>query len=146
MEMQHLIDQLHLTGASLVVAHGEETRTYHRRGVADLYDLYCGDPSFLRGAQAADKVVGKGAAALFALGGVCRLHADVVSTAALQVLKQAGIEVSVGQEVPYIVNRTNDGRCPLETLCDELDEPQAMLPVITRFVSVMRSASSNRNQ
>ena len=45
-------------------------RIFRERGVADLFRLLREEPQLLRGAFIADKVVGKGAAALMVLGGV----------------------------------------------------------------------------
>lgn len=103
---------------SLVVA-GDGIRTFDGRGISDLYDLLTEHPGWLRGASVADKVVGKGAAALLILGGVRELFAGVVSTSALGLLKDSGIPVRFSQEVAHIVNRKGDGVCPVETLCKE---------------------------
>lgn len=67
--MDELIRLLHEGGYSCVIRK-EEIRTFTQRGVADLYDLLNQHPVFLHGAQVADKVVGKAAAALMVLGGV----------------------------------------------------------------------------
>lgn len=61
--MNDLIDILHEEHHSLVVANGDVC-TFDGRGISDLYNLLSEDPEFLRGASVADKVVGKGAAAL----------------------------------------------------------------------------------
>ena len=76
--MEELIRLLNEGGYSCVVRHGEETRTFSRRGVADLYDLYRTDRDFLKGAWLADKVIGKGAAALMVLGALAALTVGVV--------------------------------------------------------------------
>lgn len=65
--MDELIRLLHEGGYSCVIRK-EEIRTFTQRGVADLYDLLNQHPAFLHGAQVADKVVGKAAAALMVLG------------------------------------------------------------------------------
>lgn len=62
--MEELINLLHSGGYSCVIANGDNIRTFTQRGVADLYDLLTQEPDFLKGASIADKVVGKGAAAL----------------------------------------------------------------------------------
>ena len=133
MEGTDIISLLHAEDCSCVIQKGAETRIYRRRGVIDLFELYEGDPCFMRGARLADKVIGKGAAALVALGGMAEVYADLISTPALTVLRQAGIPT------PYIINRKKDGRCPLETACDGLDTPEEMLPAIRAFVERMRS-------
>ena len=143
--MDELIRLLNEGGYSCVVRHGDETRTFSRRGVADLYDLYRTDRDFLQGAWLADKVVGKGAAALMVLGGVARMWTRVISTPALSLLRNGGVEVAFAEEVPCIINRTRTGRCPLETLCDMSDNPAALYPVIEGFVSRMREAAEKEN-
>ena len=138
--MDELIRLLNEGNYSCVVRQGEETRTFSRRGVADLYDLYATDRAFLNGAWLADKVIGKGAAALMVLGGVSRVWTRVVSTPALALLREGGVEVAYAEEVSCIINRTRTGRCPLETLCDVSDNPVELYPVIEDFVRRMWEA------
>ena len=66
--MEELIETLHTGGYSCVIEKEGKIRTFIRRGVADLYDLYENEKAFMQGARIADKVIGKGAAALIALG------------------------------------------------------------------------------
>lgn len=115
--IERLIDLLHTGGYSCVVMSRREVRTFTQRGVADLYDLYRENPSFMKGASIADKVVGKGAAALMVLGKVETVYADVISTPALTLLREANVEVIFRQEVPFIENREKTGWCPLESAC-----------------------------
>lgn len=136
--MEELIKRLHEGNYSCVIRQ-EEVRTFTQRGVADLYDLLQTEPEFLQGAQVADKVVGKAAAALMVLGKIERLYTDLISEPAYQLLQKAGIEVTYGQIVPRIQNRAGTGWCPLETLCYEIDEAEAMWPLIRDFVERMRS-------
>ncbi len=123
---------------SLVVA-GDGIRTFDGRGISDLYDLLTEHPGWLRGASVADKVVGKGAAALLILGGVRELFAGVVSTSALGLLKDSGIPVRFSQEVAHIVNRKGDGVCPVETLCKECTTAAQCLPLIREFVAKIKN-------
>lgn len=134
MENGHLTDLLHAGHYSCVIRKGSDTRTFHRRGVIDIYELYQTEPSFLQGASIADKVIGKGAAALLVLAGIAHVYADVISTPALSLFRQAGISVDFGTEVPHIINRKGDGYCPLETACGGIESPQEMYPVIQDFV------------
>ena len=83
MEMNQLVQQLRTGRHTLVVvADGGSVRTFDGRGVADLYRLWSEQPAVLRGASVADKVVGKGAAALMIAGSVREVYAEVVSEAA----------------------------------------------------------------
>ena len=56
-------------------------------------DLLTQEPEFLKGALIADKVVGKGAAALMILGGIKELYTDIISTKALELLQKSDIKV-----------------------------------------------------
>lgn len=104
--MESIIDILHKGGYSCVMKNREEVRTFTQRGVADLYDLYQADSAFMKGAAIADKVIGKGAAALMVLGGFKTVYADIISTPALALLCEAGIETTFAQEVPHIIVKT----------------------------------------
>lgn len=80
-ERQQLIGLLHAEACSCVIANGGTTRICRRAGrEGPLPPVYRGT-ELLDGAFVADKVVGKGAAALMILGGVTGLHADVISPA-----------------------------------------------------------------
>ncbi len=130
-----LVGLLREEQASCVVRRGDTIRIFRQRGVRDLYELVTCGERFLQGAAVADKVVGKGAAALMALGGVVWLHTEVVSTAALELLRRSGIEVEYGVEVPHIINRTGTGRCPVERLCEACATPEECLPKIEEFIN-----------
>lgn len=97
----------------------------------------------MKGAAIADKVIGKGAAALMVLGGFKTVYADIISTPALALLCEAGIETTFAQEVPHIINRDKTGWCPLETACMELNTVEEMYPVIQNFISRIRANSNS---
>ncbi|MCM1109277.1 MAG: DUF1893 domain-containing protein [Clostridium sp.] len=131
--MDHLIKILHNGGHSLVADH-DKIRTFDGRGVSDLYHLLMNDSRFLQGAEVADKVVGKGAAALMIIGGVNALYADVISTPALKLLHESSIKVNFGKQVDHIINRKGDGICPVEMLCLHCATAQECLPLIENFM------------
>lgn len=135
MNMQGLIKLLHEGGYSCVVRSGAEIRTFTRRGVADLYGLRRDDPEFLRGASVADKVVGKGAAAVMAASGIAELYTDIISEPALHLLRREGIRVAASEVVPLIQNRDKSGRCPLETACMAEDSLGGLMLAVDRFMA-----------
>ena len=94
------VERLHEEQCSCVVRNGETMRSFHQRGVSDLWRLLHEEPDLLRGAFIADKVVGKGAAALMTAGGVRGLYARTVSRPALDLLAEAGIPVEYEVAVP----------------------------------------------
>ncbi len=136
---QDIIRRLHEGGYSCVIAGGDRVVTCHERGVKDLLRLLDEDPELLRGAFVADKVVGKGAAALMILGGVACVYADVISRPACDLFAGAGIEVEWGICVPNIINRAGTGICPVETLCLPCKKAEECLPLIRQFVSSITS-------
>ena len=105
------------SGCSCVIANGGVVRQFHRRGVADLLGLLHDEPEFLRGAEIADKVVGKGAAALMVLGGIKEIYAAVLSKKASELLSLYPVAYSCGTLVDGVINRQGNGPCPVEALC-----------------------------
>lgn len=133
--MDRLIDILHQGGHSCVIRNDGVTRTFHQRGVADLWVLCQNDKAFLKGSQLADKVVGKGAATLMIHGGVSEVYADIISRPALELLRTYGISVSYGEQTDRIVNRRGDGLCPVESLCLDKDTIEEMYKEIGNFIN-----------
>ena len=136
--MDELANLLHEGYYSCVIRNGV-VRTFIQRGIADLYDLLSQEPAFLKGAQIADKVIGKAAAVLMVLGGVQEIYTDVISEPALSLLRNAGIKVGYVQAVPRVQNRAKTGWCPLETICYEVETAEDMFPLIQDFVQRMRN-------
>ena len=144
MNIDDLIHTLHREKLSCVIMQSNGTIVKcHRRGVIDLYELLRDTPSVLDGATIADKVVGRGAAALMALGKVKRLHTDVLSRPALEMLQQGDISVSYGILVDNIINRTGDDICPVEKLTSQAGTAAEALPLIKRFVENMQAQKIN---
>jgi len=85
----------------------------NQRGVKPLIDFYNMRYNF-SDYCAADKVVGAGAAHIYTLLGVTSVWACVISTEAKDILIRNDISVFFEQEVPYIINRSGDGICPIE--------------------------------
>ena len=91
--------------------------------MADIYDLLTQEPEFLKGASIADKVVGKGAAALMILGGIKELYTDIISTKALELLQKSDIKVGLTVESTfYLEPLTIQEDVPVETMCSEVNQ------------------------
>lgn len=129
-----LIELLFREQCSCVVRSADTIRIFRERGVSDLYRLLSEEPDFLHGAAVADKVVGKGAAALMILGGVELLYADIISRGALEMALSHGLKVSYSLMVDHIINRRGDDWCPVEKRCRKLRDPQECLPEIRDFL------------
>ena len=114
--MEELINLLHTGGYSCVIANEGKIRTL-----------------------IADKVVGKGAAALMILGGIKELYTDIISTKALELFRKSDVKVDFAQEVDFIWNRDRTGGCPVETMCSEVESAEEILPLIRDFLEKIRS-------
>ena len=135
MAHNNVIRILHEGGYSCVIENRGEIFTFTERGVKDLYNLYKTSPEILKGAFIADKVVGKGAAALMALGQISEIYCDVISENAIKLLQDCKIVYSFAQKVPHIINRSKSGMCPVETLCLNATTPEECLPLIENFIN-----------
>ncbi len=132
--MKHLIALLHEGGYSCVIRNGKELRTFTKRGVADLYELHTAAPDFLANSSVADKVIGKGAAALMLKGGVSNVYADVISQPALDLLQGANVNVEYTEVVEHIINRAGTDMCPVEKRCLPLTQLDDMIETISNFI------------
>lgn len=151
--MKALVQALREGRHSLVIADSSGTAedgnrdggflSFDGRGVSDLYRLLHEAPETLRGAQTADKVVGKGAAALMALGKVKEVYAEVISEPALRLLQAADIRTTYGKLVPHIINREGTGLCPVEIRCQDCQTPEECLARISAFLNEMRSQAQS---
>lgn len=142
--MKKIIEILHNGNYSCVIANNADIRTFTQRGIADLFDLLKSDKPFLKGASIADKVIGKGAAALLILGEINEIYADIISQSALDLLTDTNIEISYGQIVPFIENRDKTGWCPIEKLCYEEETAESILPLIEEFINRMRNKNLSK--
>lgn len=132
--MERLTDILKTEDCSLVIANNGQTYRLWQRGVADLYKLLTDEPDVLRGARMADKVVGKGAAALAILGKVREIYALVISSQALELLSGTDITVHYDKCVDHIINRAGTGWCPVERLCHDVNTADECLVLIEKFI------------
>lgn len=137
--MEELIRILTEGNYSLVLEKDSQWHTFTQQGVADLHALYHAPEHLLDGATLADKVVGKGAAALMVAGGVRRVHALTISEPALELLRDNAVEVTYGLLVPHIINRKGDGICPVEKLCSDCRTAEECLPLIDKFVESLKN-------
>ncbi len=104
------------------------------RGIFPIYDAVMNKNIDTKGASVADKVIGKGAALLCAYGKIISVHAGLISQSALKVLIDNDIEVSYDKIVQQIANRARDGKCPVETLSDNIENPEDVLKPIYDFL------------
>lgn len=115
---------LKATNSTIAVVSNGEVFTSQERGVKPLLFLLKEKKGFLKGASVADKVIGKAAALLMALGEIKEVHTLIISEPAIKVFEKHNIPCFYDKKVTRIVNRTGDGLCPMETLCLDVEDPQ----------------------
>ena len=111
-----------------------EVVEFHNPGVKDLYALISTRPHALDGACVADRVIGRGAALLLALGKVSEVYAQVISSPAVQVLEDAKVTVDYGTLVPNIISRDGTDMCPVEKLTMNISDPEKAFVKIKEFL------------
>ena len=137
--MDDLIRLLRSSGCSLVLRDAQgHTTTHSQRGVRDLLALLDAPSKRLHGADVADKVVGRAAAALMVEGGVRRVWAEVLSRQAVPFFEQAGISYDAASIVEGIVRRTDDQSCPLEEITAPARTPAEAETLLRRHIEAMR--------
>ena len=120
---------LEAAGYTCVLQTGDAVYTTTERGVKPLV-RWLAEKKDLRGAYAADKVVGKATAYLYCLLEVRAVYAHVMSRSAAQVLQDKGIEAAWGTLAENIINRQGNGICPFEAAVLEIDTPEEALTAI----------------
>lgn len=127
-----------LTGHTCVLCLGENIKTFTQRGIAPALALAeCGEN--LIGAAVADNVVGKATALIYAKIGVAELYAGILSRRALPVLRKYGIAYEYGELTEYIVNRTKDGSCPMETAVKDIDTPDEAVAAVKQKLAELKT-------
>lgn len=140
MPLNKLIEALHKNECSLVLEdQGGNVRLFYKKGVRDLEYLLDHEPEALKGATAADKVVGKAAAGMMAYGGLKEVYADVLSRKALPLLQANGVAYSYGQIVDNIVIPKGDTRCPLEKIVEPATTATETVELLRKHFAEMRN-------
>ena len=118
-----------LAGHTVCLVKGESIIKSTKRGVAPLLEFIDGGGDF-SGFSAADKIVGKAAALLYARLGVKEVYAEVMSRPAEQVFKAQNIMYSYGAVAEKIINSKGDGVCPMEEAVENISSPREAVTAI----------------
>lgn len=140
-DLRKALEKLKEEDCTCVLCKGDVYRTSTERGVKPLLQ-WLDDGVDVMGFSAADKVVGRGAAFLYRLLGVRRVHGGVMSVAAVKVLRAGGIEASWDALAEGIRNRKGDGPCPMEAATEDCTEPEKALLAIRAKLEQLRQESA----
>lgn len=123
------------TAVTLAVCRGDDLTVSREKGIKPLLKLTQGDD--LRNASAADRIVGRAAAMLYALTGVEEVFAQVLSEQGRTVLKRYGIVYEYGTLTENIINRAGTGLCPMEEAVKDIDDLKEALAAIKAKVAAL---------
>lgn len=123
-------------GYTCIICKGETEFISFDRGVKPLVK-WLKEEKGLEGFSAADKVVGKATAFLYALLKVKAVYANVISESALSALKNHGIYTEYSEIVPNIINRQKDGICPFELAVLQTEDAKTAYKIILEKMSQM---------
>lgn len=133
-DLHNAIDILKSEQCTCVLCKGTIQYRSTQRGVRPLL-AWLDEGTDLMGFSAADKVVGRGAAFLYRLLGVRRVHGGIMSVAAVKVLRSGGIEASWDTLTESIRNRQGDGPCPMEAATAACTDPEEALNAIRQALA-----------
>ncbi len=145
-ELKTVEKLLNNKGYSCVISDGNEmVYTSKEKGIKPLMEFY--KSGFLRSGTffVADKIIGKGAAFLLVLLPVKGLYTPVISESALKLLYKYSMAVKYDKIVPFIKNRTGEGRCPIESaVIDEEDPGKALDKIHQALEALKQDIKDNR--
>ena len=108
---------------SCLVIKGNQTYQSSEKGVLPLMRWLQEDVCFFKDATVIDKVIGKAAALLLVFGGVKIVYTFLISDIAYEFLLEKKVQVHYMNRVPYIINRSQTGGCPMEQRTLEINDP-----------------------
>lgn len=130
-------EMLYAGNYTSVLCKEDRVYTSKAQGVKPLLDLVAVGED-LQGFAAADKVVGKAAALLYALLGVNEVYAGVISQGALNAFEKHHIGVTYDTLVSAIRNRTDTGFCPMEEAVWNCENPQEAVALIQAKLAALQ--------
>lgn len=119
--------------AFVLVRNGEIIATGAESGVIELLATLDRLGGATRGASLADKVVGKAVALLVIHFGIVGVDAGLASQAAVDFCARNNLPLRARLVVPQILNRRNDGPCPMERLTTKLTDAGGGVAALRAF-------------
>lgn len=136
--LQNAIERLKTQQLSCIALKGDDEYISTERGLRPLMKPLRVDPDFFKDAIIIDRVIGKSAAFLLIRARIQRLHTIMISTHAIILLEKHKIPFTYEKEVPYIINDTQTGMCPMEeAVLDIEDVEEAYLALENKIKALM---------
>jgi len=139
MNLQNAVLRMKNEQLSCLAEIGDTEYTSTLKGIAPLLKPLRENPEFFKDAIVVDRVIGKSAAFLLIKGQIKSIHALIISQHALDLLDKHQIPVTYDKLVPYIINNTQTGMCPMEASVLEVDDPEVAFTTLIAKVESMRA-------
>lgn len=124
-----------------VLCKGESVYTATEHGIKPLL-AFINSEIDLKGFCAADCIVGKAAALLYAFLGVNNVYSPVMSEAGIDTLVKNGITPLYDTCVKEIRNRMDTGLCPMEEAVKDISNPNKGLDALKEKIGQMMASRS----
>lgn len=119
--------------AFVIVKNGAVLRSGTRDGIGELIEAVDALGDAAHGASLADKIVGKAVAMVARTAGFRAVYSPLASQAALDALAVEHIPLEYDRLVPLILNKRNDGPCPMEKLTQLIQDPHEAVTALREF-------------
>lgn len=133
-----------LLKAKELLISGGYTCVFTKNGKSETSDIRGVRPLLLRLEKsdlstfcAADRVVGAAAAFLYVLLKVEAVYALVISNRAKEIFERFGIEFYYDDICEYVINRSGDGKCPMEQAVSGIENPELALEAINKKLEAL---------
>ena len=129
-----------LDGHSICLCRGGEFFTDDGRGISPMM-RFISEVRDLSGYSAADVIVGKAAAMLFAKAGIDSVHGRAMSESGKAFLETHGIPCSYDVLTDRIINRKGTDICPMEKTVADIDDPETAYTALAKKIAELRAGS-----
>lgn len=107
------------------------------KGIAPLLEAF--ESGEYTDCVAADKIVGKAAALIYAEMGATEVYGKTLSESAAKVFDRFGIKYSYDILTKFIRNRQGDGICPMEMTVEKIDDPREAIAALKHKLNSLNS-------
>lgn len=132
-DLEKAINILNSGAYTCVLVKGESIYTSKKKGISPVLDLI-NEGVDLVGFSLADKVIGKSVALLILKAQIKDVYAEIISQHAITLLNQFDISYQSLETVDRIMNNTQTGFCPMESvILNESDSEEAYIKLVNKL-------------
>lgn len=138
MNLPYLKQLLNNVPYTLVASREQFLYLSHARGIAPILDQLYNNKLYFKDCIVVDQVIGKASAMMLARSHASYVYGNVMSVAAEEVLKQYQIPYAYDTLVCYIMNRNQNGMCPMEQTVKDLSDLEEAYAALSHKLTQLR--------